>query len=157
MKAAYLKILTWADSLIVMFAEHYYGTLYFGKDDKVEFEYRLTQSDAKHFNKSEKDCIVPMKVRYRSGQSSKRFLDKGLLIQMGIDEFKKNSRGCKLLILGDSSICDPQKVLVGPENLMDRMNRICEEFEKFNGWECAKEDEKKVQRLCDKWDILLKR
>ena len=152
MKTAYLTILTWTDSLIVMMALHYYGRIRFGEKDSVDVEFILTKDDATKMNM---DRDVYIYGRYKTGESSTAFTDEKKLIKEAIKLFKKDPHGYDVLLKGDHYICDPQKVICGPKDIMLKANRLWNKFESYNGWGCKEEDESRVRVICDKWDDII--
>jgi hypothetical protein len=154
MKKAYLHIITWVGT-IVMYADHYYGSIRFG-DERVEVRYKLTVADAKRFNRAESGAIGPRTIRkYNPGDESTRFSDRNKLIKEAIKLFKKDDHGYEILIEGDNSICDPQKILVGPNKIKAEANALCDEFDHYCGWDCRSEDECRVDDICKKWESIV--
>lgn len=148
-KIAYLDIRTWVGTYYVWYAQHYYGHIEFG-NKKVELYTKLTAEEAEKMNK--KDSSLLPAAQYKEGEQTSRFTDKNLLIVEAIKEFAKNSHGYEILIEGESAVCDPQRMLVGPEEMMEKANSIWEEFESFDGWNCRKEQEPLVEEICKRWE-----
>jgi len=86
---------------------------------------------------------------------SERFETKDAAIKEAVRQFKKMAKG-HLLLKGRKSILDPQEVVVGPSAIKEKANRLWLKFEQLNGWDCPKEQEPKVQEICDAWDAVMK-
>lgn len=153
MKVAYLKILSFADSVAVPWAEHYYGTIVFDNNCKVSVMYKLDRTEAEKMNKEE--IMLPSVAAYKPGEMTSRFDDKKRLIAEAIKLFESNSKGFDILIAGNSAIIDPQEILVGPHRLKTEANKLYDSFEKLNGWECEKDQETMVQEICDEWTRIM--
>jgi hypothetical protein len=147
MKIVYLYITTWKGSC-VGWAKHYYGSLWHnGK--RTEVSIPMTVSDAKNLNK-EDDYNY-----YKRGDMLSRFENKEQLIRAAIKLYKKLYPETDLLIEGSSATLDPQKVLVGPLKLKNKLNDLYKQFEAYNGWGCNPEDEPAVSRISNQWEELL--
>ena len=153
MRSAYLKITTWADSAVV-YATHYYGKLVFGEEE-VEVLYKLSKAEAKKLTEGEQYRMIPSEIKYRTGEKSGRFMDRGKLLSCAIKLFMQDKRGYDTLLVGDSAICDPLEMIAGPKKVMEEANVLYQEFEALDGWACEKEDESKVQSICDEWDVVV--
>lgn len=155
MKVAYLKITTWVGSA-VGYAQHYYGTIYFGdnqwsaKTPKKDVKFKIDSRQAIEFNKEEPD-LIRMGLGNKPGDMSTRFTDRDMLIKKGTKLFKKDPKGCDVLLEGDSGYVDPHKMLAGPKDVMEKGNKLYEEFEEYDGWGCKPEEEKDVRRISNAW------
>ena len=145
----YLEITSWYG--ISIGAEHYYGKLS-GSDTVVELERTLTSRQAKELNK--KDSMKYLKEGSKTG----RFDTKEEIIEVALFEYKKHFPDAKILILGRSSLAEPQKILDAPKQIRDKGNLLFAEtekiewIEKYGFYYRTKEDEKKIDALSRKWD-----
>jgi len=154
MKAAFLEIRSWTDSGVV-WAEHWYGSLYFG-DKRVDVHYVLNEVEAKKLNKAD-NLLGRGILSYNVGEETSRFLSKEKLVKEAIKLFNQDPHGYDILLEGEHYVLDPMKMLVGPEILLKEANQIWKQFESFDGWNCKREEEKEVKEICDQWDILVGR
>ena len=159
MRNAFLEVTSWEGSS-VFWAVHHYGKLHFGSGmkDRVEVQFTLSAEDAKDLNRE--DDFGGPKGMWKAGEKYDGFTDKKKLIRAAIRLFKKDPHGYDVLLLGDHCTCDPQKMLVGPKDVMLAANILHEEFESHNGWGFsyqtrAKEIDDQVKVICNKWDIVL--
>lgn len=156
MKVAYLKITTWVNSYAVM-AEHYYGEIIFGDNQwsketpKEEVEYAMSYTEAVRMNKSDSMRMIPFNLKRKEGDKSGAFKDRDRLIEEAIKLFKKDSKGFNVLLEGGPDYIDPHKMLIGPENMTEKANKIYEQFESYNGWGCEPSEEKIVQSISNDW------
>lgn len=150
MKTAFLTILTWKGTS-AFGATHYYGRIRFGKES-IEVEFILTKNEATKMNM---DRDADIYGRYHAGEESTAFTNEKKLIKEAIKLFKKDPHGYDVLLKGNHCTVDPQEIIAGPKDVMVKANIIYEAFESYNGWGCKEGDNKKVQAICDKWDIVL--
>lgn len=70
-----------------------------------------------------------------------RFDTEEEVIRSGINIFKKfiQPQGFDTLILGEKSVLDPQFILVGDKDLVNKANRLYNTFEEYGGWGCEDE------------------
>jgi hypothetical protein len=155
MKIAFLFITTWVNTYD-MFAQHYYGSIRFGKE-REDICFRLNKADAAKLNNKERDSLTKFHSNYKVGDMSCRFDSKERLIEEAIKQFKEDPRGYDILLEGSPAVCDPMEMLVGPEEIMGAANTLWENFEEFDGWNCSKEEEPVVEEICDQWDELVRR
>jgi len=152
---AYLEITTWVGSSVV-YGEHYYGKIFFGQD-YVDVYTILTRTEAIKLNKAEEWSVFPYGIRYKQGEETSRFTDKKKLIKCATEVFNKKikPKGFNILLECSKCIIDPCYMIIGPDNIKSKANKLWKQFEKFNGWECDKVNESKVQKICDEWSKLI--
>lgn len=153
MKAAYCKIDTWVGCAMVR-GQHYYGSIKFGRKS-IKISYVMSKQDAEVLNESDKNRDIPIDAKYQEGDRSNRYVDKDKLIANAISLFKKNNNGYDLLIEGDPCVCDPQLILVGREEIKEQANKLNEQFDQLNGWDCLKENEIRVKTIYREWRHLV--
>lgn len=87
---------------------------------------------------------------------SSRFETKAAARAAGLRLVRKIADG-EFYVVTEGSHCviDPQETLSAPGNLKQRLNSIWKEFEKLDGWECSKDQESAVQKICDNWSRLI--
>lgn len=142
MNIIYLHVTTWAK--ILCSAQHYYGTLK-SNDKKVEVLYTLTAEDAARLNK-EGD-----RGYYKPGDTSSRFWSLDALRTAAIEQWQIEFPDALLLIQGVRHVYDPQPVLAGPPEIVDRLNNIVDRCEANDWWEG---DEDAMKRLCQEWEAV---
>lgn len=137
-------------------AVHYYGKLicsckeYRESDYEHELSHRLTQEEADVLNA--KDASLLGMGNYEAGEESIRFNTEQELIQAAKDIWKKLYPEAVLLVLGDIGVAEPQRVLVGPPEIMKKINALVDQAEACGHWG----DEKEMIKICDAWEKLVK-
>jgi hypothetical protein len=128
----YLSIRTWEG--IAPDAKHYYG--------------RVDWRDGAG-TRLEDDITTP------SGRMG--YLAEDTLRRAAMKWFKArdNKHPDDLFIVGSISTLDPREMLAGPAELKKKANVLWEQFEALNGWECRKDQEPDVKKVCDAWTALL--
>ena len=61
---------------------------------------------------------------------------------------------CIILLEGRFGVADPQRVIDGPKNVMKRGNKLYDEAESIDFYE---NDEERMIKLSEEWDILLEK
>lgn len=158
---AVLEVTTWAGSGVVWWAQHYYGKLKGSKAKKIpktskygvdrweehELEYPINAKEAKELNKEADSRGYG--GDYKVGDMSTRFFGAEKMLKVAVE--KATELGYTYLIRGSSSICSPQRCLMGPK--MDALNEIWERYEKFfehtndPDWKLVEPVEKEWERL----------
>lgn len=115
----YLELSIWPTG------SHYYARLAACGGLKYQLEHNITDYQAKQMNKSDGSR------NWRRGMLSNRFLSKEDAIAVAKQLWKKWQKDAKVLILGNSSIIEPQPVLVGPKAYKDKVNRMVEQFKEM--------------------------
>ncbi|MCK5291274.1 MAG: hypothetical protein KAR39_04570 [Thermoplasmata archaeon] len=153
MKIAYLKVSTWVGSACV-WAEHYYGVIKI-EDQRYDVTALLSKAEAERLNRGEDYKDPDIRSQYKAGEESGRFTDKAELFKAGIELFNKYHRDYTILLGGSDAILDPQEMLVGPPDIIGEANVLWKQFEEYNGWGCHRGEEKKVQSICDAWELII--
>jgi len=154
MKTAYLEVTTYVGTSMVWYAEHYYGRIMFGKK-KVEVTAPLTKTDAARLNKGERYKDPVLQSEYKAGEESGRFYNKNKLIKAAITLFNEDSHGYEALLLGESPVCDPMLMLIGPIKAMEKANRLHKEFEEYDGWNADRNHWPVLEAISEKWESLV--
>lgn len=115
-------------------ASHFYGRLTRGGgDDHIDLVYSLSEKQATEINKTYRRLYPGDDLLLvRPGQKYSGFFSKEAIIKQAKKEWKKHYPDGELLILGRSSVADPQHVLEGPTEIKDKINAWysrCEELE----------------------------
>lgn len=134
--------------------EHYYGKLVGDVGDEythVKLEHALTAKQAAYLNK--KDGATCSFGRVRKGDKTGRFDTKDAIRTAAKKVWKSAFPAGVVLIEGSRCSADPHPILVGPADLKQRVNEMCEEAEAFGRWEG---DEGKMEMLCKEWGSLMK-
>ncbi len=155
-KAVYLHIRTYVGSATVYWAKHWQGTLFSGDDrEGIEVTYTMSQADADESNKGDGPFDFGGNTgAYHEGDESTRFLSKEALLAAAEACWQKHFPEGKVLIEGEPRVIEPQPVLVGPQNIKDRINSIWELCEKLDWWDGGHEDE--VEELSKEWQRIWK-
>ena len=143
MKIVYLTTRTYVGTL-AFGASHYYGTLNWDKHETGEFglpergdidlEHTLTKREAAELNK---DSLFD--YGWKAGSNYHGFSSEEAVIKEGIKVFKEQFTSEDILVLGDHVVADPQRILVGPQDVMDFVNPLVDEKEKIGSYEKSPE------------------
>jgi hypothetical protein len=124
----FIEITTWMG--MSLGAIHYYGELkgYKSEDEGsrigIVLEHGLTQREATVLNKAG-DFHYAL---YKKGAMYRGFSSKEEIIELGLKVWKEYFPNATILILGRNYAAEPQKVLVGPPNYMEKVNAWVEQF-----------------------------
>lgn len=141
-KTIVLEISSWAGTSIG--AEHYYGRLMGYADNKityVELKKTLTQREADCLNKKDESY-----VKLKQGDESTRFNSKKEIREKAIEIWKQHFPYDEFLLEGRFAVCNPQKCLVAPDGLKDKINSLYEEQERIGGYERSPKRTEEIYR-----------
>lgn len=126
----YCDMRTWAGSLAVPYAVHYYAKLVHGRVRK-ELSHVLTAAEACALTESDVNDAPP----YETGDTSCRFLSEDRLKKAALAIYKDTFPNATILVYGEKCVCDPQLLLDGPPELMAAVNELYDEAERNDWWE----------------------
>lgn len=123
-KEVFLEI----SSFIGYLGKHYYGKIecWNKKDDKfeiIELTRRVTQEE---IDKDPEDWF-----RYDVGDNTNRFNSQKEVIKKARRVWKKHFPHALVLVLGRVAVCEPQKVLSGPKEYKEEMNKLFKKISKI--------------------------
>ena len=96
--------------------------------------------------------------RYEAGDTSMRWESKDDLRKVAMETYKDHFPGAKVLIEGQRSCADPQRVLVGPSiGTIIELNGYFMDCEELDWWEGSDEEQAAVEDFCDLWQEVLDR
>jgi hypothetical protein len=157
LKPAYLKVTTWVDTVAVM-AEHYYAEIIFGENQwsretpKARVTYLLSSRDAIRMNKADDTRLIPLGIKHKPGEESKRFTDRDKMVKAAIKLFEKDPKGFDILFDGETGYIEPKRMLVGPNDIKDKANEL---YEKWHEAEDGEQHENpKARKLRREWEDL---
>ena len=137
MKILHLKITTWAGMSIG--ATHYYGDILFPYDkhkEDIKLSFILTKRDVLLLHKKERMYALSYRTKYIIGEESSRFDTKEEIEKAGIKYYEENlKKKYSILVLGDSGIMEPQKILAynckSPQQikLIEKINEIALQYD----------------------------
>lgn len=136
-----LHVTTWKGSSTVWWAQHYYARLKFdGEEDDID--YALTAKEAAKLSDDD--------YKFKAGDTTGRFFSEEKLRSVANEVAR--AKGIKWLIEGETSICDPQRILYGEDQaIVDQLNSIWDKCEANNWWEG---DEPTMEALSKEWKTL---
>jgi Txe/YoeB family toxin of Txe-Axe toxin-antitoxin module len=154
MVVAHLQITTWAG--ISIGAIHWYCSIIVEENDKdverTELKRPITAKEAATMNKEEQERGL-LFSHNKAGDLTEGFMTEAEAIKAGIDYFTSKYKG----VLYDSGYasCSAWKkvILCQPKfsELVNKMNALADKFQALNGYECAKKDEKLVEKIDNRW------
>src|SRR3990172_9893739 len=144
-KIVYLEILSFIG--IGIGASHYYGSLWGYKDgemEKVKLIFILTTRGAAKLNK-----LHGKGSGYHAGMEWHGFDSQEAIIKLAKQTYKEHFPHANILISGSIAVADPQPVLDGPAEFMERVNKWVEEADRIN-WYDGKH-EKRMNTISDQF------
>jgi hypothetical protein len=151
MKVVYLTIRTYIGTLAYG-ASHYYGALNWGTDEKddiglpkrgdIDLEHTLTKREAAALNK---DSLFD--YNWKAGGKYHGFSSEEAVTKEGIKVFKALFTPDDILVLGDHVVADPQRILVGPQDVMDFVNPLVDEKERIGSYEKSPERTHEISKI----------
>lgn len=136
-------------------AVHYYGILrQLCGGRSVDVTHKLTQIEADRLNKKwlTKDMRESLSAGYQKGECSSRFFSREAAINAAKKQFKKCFPKAAVLVLGSSGVVEPQRILVGPKEFKDKINKLVKKYDKLD-WD-IRTDRKEIEELEKKWEKL---
>lgn len=153
---AHLDITTWVGLSIG--AQHYYVELIIDNPnakhgtDRIKIERPLTATEAIVMNLEAKAQGYLSRM-YKPGEMTQGYNSREDAIAAGIKYFNEHYQG--VLYDGDHCSCSAwKKAVVWPEeftHIVKSMNKLADEFQALNGYECKKDKEAQVERLDKRW------
>lgn len=155
-QVTYLEITSWIG--MSPEAVHYYGSLK-NDDERVDLTRTLTRRDVSELRKTIRRQYPGAFELYASGievgSKYTGFDTHAELIDLAKSTYRNHFPDSSILLVGRSSVCDPQKMVDGPADLMTAANKIYEEFESFEGYQYRR-NYLRAKALNDRWDELFK-
>lgn len=68
---------------------------------------------------------------------------------------EKHEHSWYVVTEGSHCTIDPQKTLSAPGNLKQRLNTLWRAYEKMDGWSAPKSQWPALQKICDRWCVLI--
>jgi len=134
-------------------AIHYYGRLeHLQGDEAVDVTYKLTQKEADRFNVKWKVGGCEDLFGYQEGEKSERFPSEKKLIVAAKKQFKVHFPKATVLVLGSSSVCEPQEILVGPKEFKDKITNLAKQYDKLD-WDDVV-DRPMIEKIEEEWQKL---
>ncbi len=146
LKFVYLEITSWVGLSIG--AEHYYGKLIISgtREKSVDLTKKLSDRECFYLNK--KDSLSGI-IRWKAGQTTKRFNTEADLERLAIKIWKKKYPKYDALLEGRSSILDPQKPLDARKKVvLNKLRKFWIDAEATGGYEG---DEKAMDKISDEY------
>lgn len=137
---------------------HYQGELQ-GDKHTIQLKRILSKSTAAKLNAIRRRQYpgAPEYAIFRAGMEYNGFDSRDELISLALKSYKTHFPDATILILGRNSIGDPQFILDHPDKrIMEKANRIYEEFESFEGYQFRR-NWGRADKLQTEWNDLLKK
>jgi hypothetical protein len=141
-RVVHLYISSWIGTSLG--ATHFYGELQGEIDSeykKVELMDTLTSAQAVRLRKSGYNYLD-------AGDLYSGFDTRDDVIKMGVEQFRQHFPAADILVLGRSAVADPQKILVGPADLIAFVNPLADEAKRIGGYEG---DERRMEAIFRKF------
>lgn len=126
-RKVYLEVSSWVGTSAIG-AQHYYGWLRSG-DQEEQVKRVLTEAEAARLNKAERRMGRDEYAIWKPGDECPAFLDKEPLIAAAMASWKTLYPHADILVLGQRVVAEPQRILAGPKDVMDRVNDWYDEME----------------------------
>ena len=127
---------------------HWYGTLRIKDGSQFDVKHTLDAATARRLNKDDRHRQDT--PTYRPGHETQRFISRESCLTAAMKMAAE--MGVTWLLEGSGACCDPQHVLIGPEPLKTKLNKLWQEAESINGWDGREKG--LMQNICDRWDVL---
>lgn len=132
------------------YAKHWYGTLKF-RGKREELRRTINTEEARELNRDEGIKNADSGA-YKAGMTTSRFFNKKDIIDFALKTYKNFFPKAVGLIEGDPCIAEVQKILDGPKDYMEVVNKLSNEREQLN-WDY---DEERLNEIMKEWETLTK-